>query len=231
MALLRVLPDDIGEIRVMDAAVADESAGIRPTALLFLHPRVFGSPHAGSLRQPFNDAATCQGLIFASTEVRDDAAVAGGLRAVLSVARWGERPRNVTNEPIDHATASEGSICTWVKVRYRWQLLFDDATANGSSQSDADVRRRRSSVGNVAVADCGLAGSELRDSKWRRPPAQSTTDSLLGKIWSGKSSIDVPCLSPVPKAEVSPTCDTELGAWSSALAHRIANSEIALYSC
>ena len=33
------------------------------------------------------------------------------------------------------------------------------------------------------------------------------------------------------EAEVGPTCDTELGAWSSALAHRIANSEIALYFC
>lgn len=29
--------------------------------------------------------------------------------------------------------------------------------------------------------------------------------------------------------EVGPTCDTALAAWASALAHRIANSEIALY--
>ena len=33
------------------------------------------------------------------------------------------------------------------------------------------------------------------------------------------------------EAEVGPTCETELGAWSSALAHRIANSEIALHFC
>lgn len=33
----------------------------------------------------------------------------------------------------------------------------------------------------------------------------------------------------MPEAEVSPTCDSELDAWSSALAHRMANSEIALY--
>jgi len=32
----------------------------------------------------------------------------------------------------------------------------------------------------------------------------------------------------MPEAEVGPTCDSELGAWSSALAHRMANSEIAL---
>ena len=82
-------------------------------------------------------------------------------------------------------------------VRIRSPLTFSLRKRGDGSQSDADARRRESKVSNVAVADGGLAGSELRDSKWRRPPAQSTTDSLLGKSWSGRSSIDVPCLSPV----------------------------------